>query len=509
MMLIGSLPGSPVWGQESANGRVVALADARSTHTATLVPDGRVLIIGGVDGEHGLASVEAIDPLAASVETLGSLATARLGHTATLLPDGRVLIAGGFTGGPADRTALADAELLDPLTGLTESVGPMRWARGAHAAAPLKDGRVLLVGGMGDKKHVLRAEVFNPVTKAFAKVAKPRAAHLAVTATTLLDGRVLVTGLSPGKKAKSAEAYDPARDKWSSVKGGGDNVGHSATLLSDGRVLLAAGSTSQVFDPSMSAFAPTESTTLRGTHTATLLPDGRVLIAGSTADEVLQIEAFDGTTGSFEPAGEMFIPRSGASATLLPDGRVLMAGGEFAGLTLHDVLTYDPATERILPLGFDPEAGLLAPEAVDPRSQADIRANHGAPEAFAIYYYDEAAADGTFVATSMERWTYYGDGVEYAFADQQVLAEDELGLEGDVPAEPVPYDPDQFSAYMSLDEVVAAAGVEDYLGGPVEDLVEGGELYFADRLIWGMKDGELRYIEALALEAEVVTEEAQ
>ena len=142
---------------------------------------------------------------------------------------------------------------------------------------------------------------------------------------------------------------------------------------------------------------------------------------------------------------------------------------------------------------------------IDPRSALDIRALYGPPDAFAVLYFDEQGADGTVATVSMSRWSYYDEGVEFSFAGDEVVAEDPVFLEPGSTAEPVPYDPDQFRAYMNLDEVVAAAGLEDYIGGPVDELVDGGELYFADRLSWGLQDGELRYIEAFALEAEVAT----
>lgn len=142
----------------------------------------------------------------------------------------------------------------------------------------------------------------------------------------------------------------------------------------------------------------------------------------------------------------------------------------------------------------------LAQEA-DARTRSDIRAQYGPPEAFAILYYDEPAADGSRTRTSVEQWSYYSAGVEFTFTDEQVVAEDQLELMLGTEAEPAPYDPSLFHAYMSLDEVLAAAGLEHYLGGPVDAIVDGGELFFADRLSWGIKDGELRYIEALSLEA--------
>ncbi len=138
---------------------------------------------------------------------------------------------------------------------------------------------------------------------------------------------------------------------------------------------------------------------------------------------------------------------------------------------------------------------------VDVRTKGDIRAEHGSPDAFAVYFFDEASEDGSVAPMRLERWSYYRDGIEFSFADDQVVAEDPMKRGSAAEAEPVPYDPDQFSAYMRLDEVLVAAGLDEYLGGPVDELVKGGELYFADRLTWGIKDGELRYIEAVALES--------
>ena len=143
----------------------------------------------------------------------------------------------------------------------------------------------------------------------------------------------------------------------------------------------------------------------------------------------------------------------------------------------------------------------LPGEAADARTRTDIRAEYGSPDAFTILYFDEPQVDGSMQATSMERWSYFDAGVEFTVSDELVVAGDLVELEPGSIAEPVPYDPDQFSAYMSLDEVVAAADLEEYIGGAVDDIVEGGELFFGDRLVWGVKDGELRYVEALALEA--------
>ncbi len=147
-------------------------------------------------------------------------------------------------------------------------------------------------------------------------------------------------------------------------------------------------------------------------------------------------------------------------------------------------------------------AGTLAQQEAPPdgRVKADILAAFGAPEAFAVYYFDEVTVDGEVEAVAFERWTYYSEGVELSFAGDAVVSEIPVRRIAAEDVRAAPYDPDSFSPYMSLDEVLAAAGIEEYLGGPVEALVEDGELYFADQLSWGMKGDELRYVEAFAAE---------
>jgi hypothetical protein len=170
-------------------------------------------------------------------------------------------------------------------------------------------------------------------------------------------------------------------------------------------------------------------------------------------------------------------------------------------LTSVAVHAQEPTAEpSASPFDVDRAAAVSA-DTTDTSTRDDVRARYGPPEAFAILYFDEPGPDGTSTTTSTEQWSYFGEGVEFTFAGDEVVAAEVIGVVDGADAEPVPYDPDDFHAYMSLDEVVAAAGVEEYIGGPVEELVEGGELYFADRLSWGLQDGELRYIEALALEA--------
>jgi N-acetylneuraminic acid mutarotase len=118
-----------------------SLNSARGGHTATLLPNGKVLVTGG---NAYLSSAELYDPASGSWTLTGSLNTSRVGHTATLLSNGKVLVAGGFNGGSG---FLAIAELYDPATEswtVTDSLNP---ARSEHTATLLPNGHVLVAGG--------------------------------------------------------------------------------------------------------------------------------------------------------------------------------------------------------------------------------------------------------------------------------------------------------------------------------------------------------------------------
>jgi len=122
-----------------------SMAMARFDHTATLLPNGQVLVVGG-DGENGngLASAELYDPATGSWSATGSPITPHAYHTATLLPNGQVLVVGGW-----GKTAIqSSAELYDPATGSWSAAASLvGLPRIRHTATLLADGRVLVAGG--------------------------------------------------------------------------------------------------------------------------------------------------------------------------------------------------------------------------------------------------------------------------------------------------------------------------------------------------------------------------
>jgi hypothetical protein len=313
-----------------------SMGTGRADQTATLLPNGKVLIAGGRDGSTPLRTAELFDPATDTFSPTGDMAQARRGHTATLLADGKVLIAGG-------RTALADvggqvtgtAELYDPATGTFTATGDMTFVRAGFTATLLDDGRVLMVGG-GD------AELYDPATGTFSLAAVlPGGAYLyGHAAVRLSDGKVLLAGGEDGFDVlDTAMVYDPASGLFTVV---GNMTAFreypTLSLLADGKVLAAGGMTDgdscfgcepirdvDVYDPAGAGFSATgKMQDPHGGHTATVLPDGKVLIAGG---KTFAVELYDPGSGTFALGGSLATERTFHTATLLKDGRVLVTGG--------------------------------------------------------------------------------------------------------------------------------------------------------------------------------------
>jgi N-acetylneuraminic acid mutarotase len=222
------------------------LGTARCNHTATLLPNGKVLVAGGIGSNFTvLSSAELYDPATGIWTATGSLATARVYHTATLLASGEVLVAAGFN---TFSTHLRSAELYDPASGTWTSTGSLSLRRDKHTATLLQNGQVLVAGGArGGNNLASRTELYDPASGTWSltdPLLNPnnRKSH---TATLLPNGQVLVAGGVRGFRGgglSTAGLYDPVRGMWAATASlGSARFAHTATLLPSGQVLVAGG----------------------------------------------------------------------------------------------------------------------------------------------------------------------------------------------------------------------------------------------------------------------------
>jgi hypothetical protein len=317
-----------------------ALAEARIFHTATLLPNGKVLVAGGVNSGGLLSSAELYDPSTGTFSATGSLNSARACHTATLLPSGKVLIAGGISD---PNTPLSSAELYDPNSGTFAITGSLVAARGNHSATLLPNGKVLLAGGVSSGDYAQSsAELYDPSTGTFSATGALTTARASYAATLLPSGKVLITGGWQGHDGEttlgSAELYDPAAGTFSAISPlAGPRDNHIATLLPNGKVLIAGGyngsaatNSAELYDPATGVFSATGSlASARDSFSATLLPSGRVFVAGGRNGDacVGSAELYDPDSGSFSGAGSLATASYYHTATLLASGKVLVVGG--------------------------------------------------------------------------------------------------------------------------------------------------------------------------------------
>jgi len=313
----------------------------RFAHAAVALPTDDVLVIGGASSAD---QDEPFGPLLATVELLGekttiaraSMSTARVRHTATLLKDGRVMVIGGIGD---DRIPLASVEIYDPRTNQWRAGPALAIARGGHTANLLPDGRVLVSGGTDSAGNSIGlAEIWSAETAEWqpaGELLAPRSGH---AATTLPDGSVLLSGGNTVNReiAESLEIWHATSSSWEPAGVLPLRLSnHRAVLASDGSVLLFG--TDTYAGGSVLVWLPHEREDLRPfsviNGSLTELSDGRFLLGEVRAGSPPLLPRL--STILWLTAGhrcrQCIIPARDTGALRLLDGRVLVLGGESTG----------------------------------------------------------------------------------------------------------------------------------------------------------------------------------
>jgi N-acetylneuraminic acid mutarotase len=354
----------------------------REQHTATRLSNGDVLIAGGADASAvPISSAELYDPASGRWTMTGSMHVARVAATATLLRDGRVLVAGGVDN---TENATSSAELYDPTSGQWTTAGSMNTTRSVHTATLLQDGRVLVFGG-SDSTYtpLVSAELYDPASGGWTTTGSMHTTRTLGTATLLPDGKVMAIGGSGGDGRNpilsSAELYEPATGGWT-VTGSmiTARAGHTATLLPSGKILVAGGveldaasrshdlSSAELYNPDDGTWIAIASMNVkRSCHSATLLSDGRVLIAGGINDRdvLTNAELYDPSTGQWLQTARLNTARRDHHATSLSNDKVLITGGwNFLGHALASAEVYDFTNPRLTSItGSEPGVAGVRP----------------------------------------------------------------------------------------------------------------------------------------------------
>jgi len=313
--------------------------ETRASHTATLLPDGKVLIAGGFKkGPDGYSQIysrtaELFDPKTRSFLRTGDMNVPRAGHIAILLPTGSVLIAGGFT----ENGMTASAELYDTSSQKFSQIGNMSVARGGFTATLLKNGDVLIAGG-GDRTATASAELFHPSTNQFSSTAAMTVPRLGHTATLLPNGKVLMLGGADNHRVwSSAEVYDPAAGTFAPAGSMRlPRYKHAAILLKDGHIMILGGSderdwrgrynTAEIYDWKSRRFTPIPamaSQRFKFPEAVVQVGGGNILICGGSKT----VEIFDFLMKRFRTVADLDQPYYYGTASMLQNGSVLIAGG--------------------------------------------------------------------------------------------------------------------------------------------------------------------------------------
>ena len=333
---------------------LVNTTTSRIYGTSTLLPNGQVLLAGGYNVVSGtpvyLSSAELYDPVAGTFTATGAMSVTRQQHTATLLPNGKVLVAGGYDEFGNSRST---AEVYDPAAGLfTPTANNMSTVRRLAASLLLNNGKVLIAGGAinyvsgSPGVNTSSADLYDPATNSFAATGSTLETRSYASLILLPNGKALIFGGYGASSAPTAtaEVYDPAAGTFSATGAMTTARVYSySTLLPNGKVLVAGGllgttttlASAELYDPATGSFAFTGPLNhARHLHAGSLLSNGTVLVAGGydlATGYVSSAEIYNPATAVFTDTGSLTTGRYAHRMTTLPNGKVLVVSGLTTG----------------------------------------------------------------------------------------------------------------------------------------------------------------------------------
>jgi hypothetical protein len=292
--------------------------------TVVRTKNGLVMISGNENNYNGCTSTEIYDYANNSVRKGPDMKVARWEHASVTLPNGDITIFGGYNS-KMNPKQLSSCEVFNVKSNSFSEIGNMINNRERPAAVLLPTGVVLLIGGANDFMYLSSCEFYDPLSKTFSRSkAQITIGRIGHTASLLPDGRVLVCGGSDGYANLLTEIYDPSADSFSAgplltVK----RYYHAATTLEDGKILLTGGrpfgssDCTEIYDPTTKSFTTgPDMVVARRCHFSALLPDGSVLIGGGWSSESDQkTEIYDPITNSFTTSCNLLQKRESASAS--------------------------------------------------------------------------------------------------------------------------------------------------------------------------------------------------
>jgi N-acetylneuraminic acid mutarotase len=351
----GASPSTGTVRQALAAWTATGTMSGRHSHTETVLPSGKVLVVGGRSSSTYLNTAQLYDPALGTWSSAGTMTDAREDHTATLLSNGTVAIVGGYN---SSSGTLDTVEIYDPATNTWSPTGTLLTGRAGHRAVEVttaSGAQLMVMGGYDSSSELDSSELYDASLGTWSSAGTMGTARSVFGAVVLSSGKVLVAGGSSFfSVTDSTEEYDPSTNTWSSVGIlGANRTGHTMTLLGSGMVLVTGGwhlgsggysglDSAERYDPSTQAWSAAGSMPYdtnytnngRVNHAAVKLSSGVVLVAGGNGNSVNRSTVlYDPSTNTWSASVNTNNARQYHTLSLLSSGDVLAAGGNYSSTT--------------------------------------------------------------------------------------------------------------------------------------------------------------------------------